>query len=113
MPRKPGDVTDGFVYHEGVVRTDVDCTNCSKVFVAKINYDLDGNHKIICPCCGHEHWRVIKRGVVSGDRWGSQNGPDQMVPTERMWSDKTIGASTLTAAEHIRRRWLDVGRNSE
>ena len=105
---------DGFVYNEGIVRTDLDCTSCSKVFVAKINYDLDGNHKILCPYCGHQHFRTIKKGVVTGDRWGSQHGANRDVPTERMWSDKTIGATTTTAAEHIRQRWLEeVGRNSE
>jgi len=112
-PFRRKDLTDGFHYGEGVVRTDVACTNCPRTFVAKINFDLDGNHKIVCPYCGHEHWRVISKGVVTGDRWGSQNGPDQPVPTERMWSDRTIGAETTTAAEHMRQKWLDRGRNSE
>lgn len=99
-------LTDGFVYAEGVQRTDVDCTNCSKVFVAKINHDINGNHKILCPLCGHEHWRIIKKGVVTGDRFGSQNGPTIDVPTERVWSDQTLPIQTTSAAEHIRRRWL-------
>lgn len=96
----------GFVYHEGIVKTNVDCTSCGKVFIAKINFDLDGNHKIICPLCGHEHWRSIKKGVVTGDRWGSQNGPNREVPTERMWSDRTVGIETTTAAQFIREKWL-------
>lgn len=96
----------GFVYAEGIVRTDLDCHSCGKIFVAKINHDLDGNHKIICPYCGHEHWRTIRKGVVTGDRWGSQAGPNREVPTERHWSDKTLGVTTSTAAETIRRRWL-------
>ena len=102
------DHNKGFVYAEGVQRTSVDCTDCHKVFIAKINFDLDGNHKILCPYCGHEHWRVIKKGVVTGDRWGSQNGPNRDVPTERMWSDQSIGAKTTTAAGHIRERWLGL-----
>lgn len=100
------DLTDGFTYAEGIQRTDVDCTDCGKVFVAKLNHDLDGNHQILCPYCGHEHWRVIKKGVVTGDRWGSQNGPNRPVTTERLWSDRTIGIETNTAAGFIRDRWL-------
>lgn len=100
------DVTDGFVYGEGIVRTDVHCTDCRKVFVAKLNFDLDGNHKILCPYCGHEHWRGIKKGVVTDDRWGSQHGPNQVVPVERKWSDRDAGLATTTAAEHIRQKWL-------
>lgn len=105
------DLTDGFVYAEGVQRTNVDCTHCGKVFIAKINHDLDGNHQIMCPLCGHEHWRVIKKGCVTGDRWGSQNGPNREVPTERMWSDRTVGIETNSAAEYIRQRWLSERRD--
>lgn len=104
---KPLGGPDGFVYGEGVVRTDVDCTDCGRIFVAKINFDLDGNHKIICCFCGHTHWRVIKKGCVTGDRWGTQNGPNQTVPTERLWSDRTQGIATSSAAEHIRRQWIE------
>lgn len=100
------DLKDGFYYREGVVRTTVDCTDCRRQFVAKINHDLDGNHKILCPHCGHEHWRAIRKGVVTDDRWGSQHGPNRDVPTERMWSDKTSGTTTTTAARYIRDRWL-------
>lgn len=101
------DLTDGFHYAEGVRRTNVDCTDCGKVFVAKINFDLNGNHKILCPFCGHEHWRVIKDGVVTGDRWGSQNGPNRDVPTERLWSDRSLPIETTSAARYIRARWLE------
>jgi len=100
------DLDKGFHYAEGVQRTNVDCTHCGKVFVAKINFDLDGNHKILCAYCGHEHWRTIKKGVVTGDRWGSQAGPNRDVPTERMWSDQSLGITTNTVAGYIRDRWL-------
>jgi len=93
-------------YAEGIVKTNLDCHSCSKVFIAKLNHDLDGNHQIICPYCGHEHWRVLRKGCVTGDRWGSQNGLNRKVSTERMWSDRTVGIETNTAAEHIRRTWL-------
>ena len=92
-------------YHEGVVKTDLDCHSCKKVFVAKINYDLNGNHKIVCPYCGHIHWRVIKKGVVTDDRWSHQQVNIE-VPCDRMWSDVTLGAKTVTACEHIREQWL-------
>lgn len=103
------DQTDGFVYMEGVQRSQVDCSDCGKIFISKVNHDLDGNHKVVCPYCGHEHWRAIKAGVVTAQRWGSQHGPNRDVPTERMWSDKTVGVETNTAAEFIRQRWLDKG----
>jgi DNA-directed RNA polymerase subunit RPC12/RpoP len=100
------DLKDGFEYHEGIVRTSLDCHSCGKVFIAKLNFDLSGNHQILCPYCGHEHWRVIKKGVVTGDRYGSQNGPNREVSTERMWSDTTLPIQTTSVSRHIRDRWL-------
>lgn len=105
-------ITDGFVYGEGIQRTDLDCTSCGKVFVAKLNFDLDGNHKILCPYCGHEHWRVIKKGVVTGSRWGSQNGPNVPVSTERKWTDQTnYELKTTSVGKYIRDKWINEGRN--
>lgn len=94
---------NGFEYHEGVVNTPLDCHVCSKNFIAKLDYDIDGNHKIICPYCGHVHWRKIEKGVVTSDRWGS--GGTVEVTTERSWTHKTMGMETNTAAEHIRKKW--------
>ena len=101
------DLDKGFLYAEGIQRTNLDCTDCHKVFVAKLNFDISGNHEIVCPYCGHKHFRTIKKGVVTGDRWSSQAGPNVNVPTERMWTNESLGAKTTTAANHIRERWLD------
>lgn len=96
---------DGFEYHEGVVKTPLDCHDCSKQFVAKLDYDMTGNHIIICPYCGHQHCRTIKDGVVTGDRWDHRY-ENVDCTTERVWSHKTLPMETTTAAEHIRKRWL-------
>jgi DNA-directed RNA polymerase subunit RPC12/RpoP len=100
------DLTKPFVYAEGTVRTNCDCTSCGKIFIAKINHDLDGNHVLRCPFCGHQHFRTIRKGIVTGDRWSSQSGPNIDVPTERMWSDQTLDIKTTSAANHIRDTWL-------
>ena len=94
-------------YGEGIKRTNVPCTDCRKNFVAKINYDLNGNHVIKCPLCGHLHYRTIKNGVVTGDRWDSQAGPNVDVPIDSAWSDTTLPIETNSAAKYIRKKWLD------
>jgi len=50
--------------HSDTTRTDVHCHACSKMFIAKIDFQIDGNHIIVCPHCGHEHFRVIQKGVI-------------------------------------------------
>lgn len=89
------------------------CHNCEKNFIAELDYDIQGNHVIICPHCGHEHWRTIKKGKITDFRWGSHN--DGNTPTtqcRRVWSHDHLKMKTSSAAEHIRdqflrHRWLN------
>ena len=103
---------DGFnLKGKGIVRTEEKCSECSKVIVAKINFDVNGNHRIICPHCGHVHFRVVKDGVMTGDRWSMKDrkGHEDWVdaPTETMWSAETENIKTTSAHQHIRERFLE------
>lgn len=53
------------------MRSNVHCTNCRGDFSAELDLDLEGNHVIVCPLCAHEHYRVVRGGVVTEDRWRS------------------------------------------
>lgn len=98
---------------EGLVRTDLDCHGCSEQglpnkFIATINHDLNGNHEIQCPRCGHIHYRVIQDGVVTSERYKS-GYPTHKVERLDLWraEDKPIVASTASA--FIRDLWLQRG----
>lgn len=93
---------DGTV-QEGVVRTPMDCNECNKQFVARLDYDIEGDHKIVCPNCGHLHWRKVKNGRVTDDRWGG--GGFVEATTERAWSSKDGRIETNSAAAAIRKKW--------
>lgn len=92
---------------EGEVRTDMNCTHCSKNFVALLDFRLEGNWTIECAHCGHQHLRVIRGGLVSEDRWGSANG-DQLdsYRPRRVWKSNVLPARTSSASELMRERWL-------
>lgn len=97
-------------YHEGIVRTDCDCHNCSGKFIAKLNYDIDGDHRIVCPRCGHIHYRTIKRGVVTETRWTERPTEKDFVDVkveDLYWRDPANEIETATPAQHIRNRFLD------
>lgn len=95
-------------YETGIVRTDLHCTNCSKGFIAKINMDIDGNHTIVCPYCGHNHYRVITDGQVTGDRWQSSSTMKHTVAeTEKLWTNDSLKVQTSTASQFLRDRWLN------
>jgi uncharacterized Zn ribbon protein len=47
------------------------CTNCSWWNYPMLSDKMHGNYTIICGNCKHEHYRVIKGGVVTEDRHNS------------------------------------------
>lgn len=93
-------------HHTGLVRTDMYCHHCDKNFIAELDYDIDGNHVVECPHCGHEHCRVIKNGVITGDRWDGHNDHSNTVRTDRVWKHNVLQMQTSSAANHIRNRFL-------
>jgi DNA-directed RNA polymerase subunit RPC12/RpoP len=89
------------------IRTDILCTECSVIFIAQLDFSIDGNHIVECPHCGHEHCRVIKDGKVTGDRWSTR---DQRVEVEKkhIWKSDSLPMITNTAGEFLRQRWLNL-----
>lgn len=57
--------------HSGPVRTNLWCHECRNDFSVDLDYSLDGNHVVDCPHCAHKHYRVIKDGRVTSERWAS------------------------------------------
>ena len=110
---KDGDTwLEEFELHgKGIVRTEERCSECKKTIVAKINFEINGNHRIVCPYCGHIHFRVIKDGKMTGDRWSYKDIPEDAerwveAPTESMWSDETLEIKTTAVHQHIREKFL-------
>lgn len=102
-PSKP------FHYKEGIVKTHLHCHSCRSGFVAFLNYDVDGNHRIVCPRCGHIHYRVIDKGIVTSDRYDSdmRDKDEVEVPTESFWRSDTMEGNTSTAAKYINDKWKE------
>lgn len=55
------------------------CHACDRHVQFNLDMDLDGNHVLECPNCGHEHCRVVKEGKITDDRWAQRNGPTYTV----------------------------------
>lgn len=106
---------DSYLYgrKSGIVRTDVYCHNCSRNFIAHIDYDLDGDHVVECPRCGHEHFRKIAAGVVTESRFNAANRPDSSTTLHRdrqergMWKSNSVPMETATVQHFLRERWLN------
>jgi hypothetical protein len=57
-----------------VEKQELHCHNCDKYIQFEVDTELNGNHILKCPNCGHEHCRVVKDGKITGDRWDQRNG---------------------------------------
>lgn len=96
----------------GFVRTDMDCHGCTEAnitpnrFIARINHDLNGNHEIECPRCGHIHYRLIKDGIVTEERYNS-GYPTHKVARRDMWKAQDVPIQSSTASSFLRDRWLN------
>ena len=54
--------------------TELYCHGCNNEFTAELDMDINGNHEIECPYCGHIHYRVVEDGQVTDDRYRSSMG---------------------------------------
>jgi len=94
-------------------RTEIFCHECQNNVRFDLDTEKDGNHVLVCPVCGHEHCRVVRKEVVTGDRWDQRNG----VPTyyytaansttmtcsttaseSNLWQFHTYGSATTAGA---------------
>ena len=51
------------------VKKEFYCTECHKYFDIKLNVALDGNYRIHCPSCNHTHYRTVKQGMITDQRF--------------------------------------------
>jgi DNA-directed RNA polymerase subunit RPC12/RpoP len=51
--------------------------SCGKYFDFMLNESLNGAHRIHCPNCGHIHYRVVKKGQITDERF--TDSPDSLV----------------------------------
>jgi DNA-directed RNA polymerase subunit RPC12/RpoP len=66
------------------------CTECQKIFDFNLNTSLNGNYRIHCPNCGHIHYRTVKDGKITNDRFPQNDCKiliEDIVPTKSSCRD--------------------------
>ena len=74
------------------------CHACGQNMRFELDLDLNGNHVLDCPKCGHEHCRVVENGRVTGDRWDNRNGLATYYVTVSATASSDYSGSTWTYA---------------
>lgn len=90
--------------------TTLHCHECGSDFTAELDMNINGNHEIECPNCGHIHYRIVEDGRVTGERYrssmptytanthigtGTSSTTNDSVFLYQSWSDTVSGASSL------------------
>lgn len=69
------------------------CHNCDRYVRFNLDLSYDGNYLLVCPVCGHEHYRVVRDGQITDVRWGQD-------PSQNNWTSITA-TSTSTTSSHV------------
>lgn len=65
---------------------------------------INGNHEIVCPHCGHTHYRVVENGRVTGERYRSSMNTI-IAPTYAM--DTSNNGMTSSNDTWLQQSWND------
>jgi NAD-dependent SIR2 family protein deacetylase len=79
------------------------CSECSHYTYVKIRLDLDGNHIMRCPNCGHLHYRVVTEGKITDQRFNEYKQVAAVI--------YPVKSAAVPASE--RKTMGDIGRQRE
>lgn len=52
---------------------------CGVYFKTYLRTNMWGNYTFLCPKCGHNHFRVIKEGLITEDRHSERYGSSEII----------------------------------
>ena len=97
-----------------VERQEIYCHNCGQYVRFDIDMSLNGNHVLNCPNCDHEHCRVVKNGIITGERWDSRNGNTFYITSATtstssvFYTSAGSTASTASGTMFLASSWLNT-----
>ena len=86
------------------------CHACEGYVRFSLDLSIDGNYKLICPKCGHDHYRVVRKGKITDERWG-QSASQQWQVIGCSYSYTSFSASTASSS-YTYIAWADSSANS-
>lgn len=81
-----------------IERQEIHCHECGRYVQFDLDTELNGNHVLHCPVCGHEHCRVVENGVITDRRWDSRNGPITLGSLTPTYAVSTVNMTTSSTS---------------
>lgn len=94
-----------------IERQELHCHDCDRYVQFDIDVELNGNHVLNCPNCGHEHCRVVNDGIISDQRWDSRNGnivPTYYVSGSATYTTTSIDTMSTGSSSFTNDMWLNT-----
>jgi hypothetical protein len=79
-----------------IERQELYCHNCDRYVQFNLDLSVDGNYRLDCPFCGHDHYRVVKDRKITDERYGQS-------PNQNMYTQIYTSSSTTTST------WTNYG----
>jgi len=81
-----------------IQRQELNCPECRGTYRFDLDFELDGNHEVVCPGCGHTHYRIIVNGRITETRYQAYSGYSTYAATSyQMYSTAILGAADGTS----------------
>lgn len=87
--------------------TEFYCHWCDGYIRVVLDLSVTGNHCVMCPKCGHEHYRVVVNGEVTSDRWNSSFSTSAVTCSMANYYTTSAYSSTTSSAMFAQ-SWLNV-----
>ena len=89
-------------------RQELWCHNCQHYVQFDIDMEMNGNHVLECPNCGHEHCRVVDNGKITDDRWDSRNDNAVFIATNATFTTTSTYNSCNSNSVFLYQSWSNT-----
>ena len=93
-------------------RQELHCHSCQRYVQFDLDLSADGDYRLDCPSCGHDHYRTVVNGKITDRRWGrsqSQQQPYQIFAISTTASSTwTTYMGTQSSNTFSYRAWMNI-----
>ena len=80
------------------------CHACDKYVQFETPDDVHARVSLSCPNCGHMHYRVVRNGRITSDRWASANRQLPVFQIHNRQTTWSVSSSTDNSSSVMRMR---------
>lgn len=97
-----------------IERQELYCHNCGGYVQFNLDLSIDDNYVLYCPKCGHDHYRVVKNGKITDERWGQSSNQNQSstnattISTSITYTQTSTYAVNKSSSSYLYTSWMNT-----